>query len=174
MIKILPNEIIPLICIYLNLDSKKSFREVNKLINSLTKNYIYAHIGNVIKYYTSGDLSNNDLELFLNYVDKIRLIKYLNNLISDHFFYKKNINFNRYKFYSYSNVKVGVVHRFASKTKEECIKKIQNEMCNIFDKRNNDDSDFNLKCRDSSLRRKLPLSYSLLLASSVKFKKIKF
>ena len=46
-------------------------------------------------------------------------------------------------------------------------------MCNIFDKRNNDDSDFNLKCRDISLRRKLPLSYSLLLASSVKFKKIK-
>lgn len=174
MIKILPNELIPIISIYLNLDSKKSFREVNKLFNSLTKNYTYAHIGDILKYYTSGDLTNKDLECFLKYVNKFRLISYLNNLISDHFFYKKNINLNRYKFYSYNNVKVGVIHRFIKKTKKECIENIRNKNCNIFDRKKDDCSDFNLKCRDNSLRRKFPLSYSLLLASSVKFKKIKF
>ena len=126
MINILPNELIPVICLYLYLDGKKSFREVNKLIDLLTKKYTYAHIGNIFNFYISLDLSNNiDLNFFFRYVKKNGLIPYLYNLISESIFYKKSINNYKYKFYSYNNVKIGVLHRFINKTKKECIETIR-------------------------------------------------
>ena len=164
MIGKLPNELIIDICIFLELKSKKSFRETSKKINLLTNNYTYAHIGTMLKYYIGLDYLNDNIKIFLNIVNKYNLINYIYKCISHHFFYKSNFLYLKFKLKSFNNVKTGILIKLFSKTKQESITYFTNKRNLLINKES-----YNYNCtskrRNNMFRRKLPLSYSLLLAS---------
>ena len=100
----------------------------------------------------------------MNIVNKYNLINYIYICISQHFFYKSNFLNLKFKLKSFNNVKTGILIKLFSKTKQESITYFTNKQ-NLLINKENYKYNCTSKRRNNMLRRKLPLSYSLLLAS---------
>ena len=170
MLEIIPKELISNIHIFLDLNSKKSLRLSNKSFNNIIKSHVYAHIGNILSFKIGLDfLDKGVIRQILNEMSKKHLINFIYKNINNHFFYKECRNHIKFKFKSINSIKIGVLYRITSKTRIECINQLLSTK-KIFRRFSNSQyysSFFAYKHHNKTLYKKLPLTYSLLLANPV-------